>query len=66
MNKILGNVINYIHYVILAINAIAVPAVIIHEPFYIWVPITTLLISPLLSPHCIVGKLVDHFKDKED
>lgn len=52
-----------LHIIVVALNAIALPLLIINEPFYIWMPMITVLCSPLIGgPYCMLNQLENFFR----
>lgn len=52
-----------IHAVLILMNTLAIPFAMYYQPWYIWVPIVTVLVSPLLGHHyCIFNQLEDHYR----
>lgn len=65
MNKIMVYIISIIHLLMIFLNLIAIPFLIIYEPFYIWMPIITLLVSPVIgSTYCMFNRLENYFRIK--
>lgn len=55
------------HLLIIALNLISVPLVIAFEPFYIWMPLITFLVSPLVGgAYCMFNRLENHCRSKAD
>ena len=56
-----------LHICISIINIISVPLLIINMPIYVWLPIITILFSPLLTgSHCVLNRAEDYFKAKSE
>ena len=54
-----------VHQVMIGMNTLAIPAVIYYEPWYIWMPIITMLVSPVLGgTWCIFNQLEDYYRDR--
>lgn len=65
--KISAHCVAVIHLLMISLNLISVPFVIIHEPFYIWMPIITFLVSPLIGgTYCIFNRLENYLRAKAD
>jgi hypothetical protein len=44
-------------------NFVAIPLLIKYEPFYIWMPLITFLVSPLVGgTYCMLNRLENHFR----
>lgn len=53
------------HLCLMGLNIAAVPLVIINEPFYIWAPLITFLVSPLVGgTYCIFNRLENFFRER--
>ena len=53
----------FFHMIIIGGNLIAVPYLIINEPFYIWLPMITVLVSPVIgSTYCMFNRLENHYR----
>lgn len=62
---VMAHVVWAIHQLLIWSNAVSIPFVIINEPFYIWVPIVSVLVSPVLgSIFCIFNQLEDFYRAK--
>ena len=54
-----------VHLIILGLNIVSIPCVLAYEPFYIWMPIITVLVSPLVGgTYCVFNRLENHFRAK--
>lgn len=63
--KIIVRTIAIIHLVMIGVNCISVPLILLNEPFYISVPLITLLFSPLIGgTYCMFNNLENHFRRK--
>lgn len=61
---ILG-IIKITHVVLMALNTISMFYLVIYEPFYIWVPMITILVSPLLGgQYCIFNHIENIYRIK--
>jgi hypothetical protein len=46
-------------------NTLAIPALVYYQPWYIWMPLITMLVSPVLGgTWCIFNQLEDHYRNK--
>ncbi len=65
LNKCAAKLVAIIHLMIMILNLISVPFVIAYEPFYIWMPIITFLVSPVIGgTYCLFNRLENHFRAK--
>ena len=63
--KILVKLVSIIHTVFLTANCISIPCLIILEPFYIWMPMITMLGSPLIGgSYCLFNQLENYYRQK--
>lgn len=63
MYKFLANLVFIIHSIMIIVNIISIPFLIVYQPFYIWMPMITVLVSPVLGgTYCIFNNLEDHFR----
>ena len=63
--KLTAYVIAVLHLSIICANMAAIPLLIWNEPFYIAMPLITLLVSPLLSgSYCLFNNLENYFRVK--
>lgn len=63
--KLIAHFIAVVHLLIITLNLVSVPFVIIFEPFYIWMPIITFLVSPLVGgAYCMFNRLENYFRAK--
>lgn len=63
INKYISYAIGVIHMGIILLNVLSIPLVLIHEPFYIWMPIITVLVSPVIGgTYCIFNRIENHFR----
>lgn len=54
-----------IHLVLIFANLISIPLLIVYTPFYIWVPIITMMNSPVVGgTYCSFNRLENHFRRK--
>lgn len=54
-----------IHVCVIFVNILSIPFVIIYEPFYIWMPLVTLLISPLTGgTYCLFNRIENYYRLK--
>jgi len=62
---ILANVTATVHLVLIAMNVLAVPFLIVNEPFWIWAPLITFLVSPFVGgTYCIFNQLENLYRLK--
>jgi hypothetical protein len=46
-------------------NVAAIPFLIINEPFWIWMPVITVLVSPLITgTYCMFNRLENFYRGK--
>jgi hypothetical protein len=63
--RILAHCVAVTHLVIIFLNLLAVPLLIINMPFYIWMPIITLLVNPMIGgAYCMFNRLENYFRFK--
>lgn len=63
--KFIVRIISIIHLVMIGVNCISVPLLLLNEPFWISVPLITLLFSPLIGgTYCMFNNLENHFRRK--
>ena len=44
-------------------NLAAIPFLVAYEPFYIWAPLLTVLVSPLVGgTYCLLNRLENHYR----
>ena len=61
--KCLAHITAIVHLLIIALNLLSVPFVVAYEPFYIWMPIITFLVSPLVGgTYCMFNRVENHFR----
>lgn len=61
--RIYAHIVGFIHLLMIFLNLISVPYLIVYEPFYIWMPIITLLVSPVIGQtYCMMNRLENHFR----
>lgn len=54
-----------VHMGIILLNAAAIPFLIWKEPFWIWMPLITMLGSPVLGgTYCMFNRLENHYRRK--
>lgn len=62
--KLLAHITAILHLLIILLNLLAVPFVVAYEPFYIWMPIITFLVSPLVGGcYCMFNRMENHFRE---
>ena len=60
-----AKVIAVVHLAMIALNLISIPFLIVLEPFYIWMPLITFLVSPLIGgTYCMFNRLENHYRQK--
>lgn len=63
--RICAHITAIVHLLIIVLNLLSVPFVIAYEPFYIWMPIITFLVSPLVGgPYCMFNRVENEFRSK--
>jgi hypothetical protein len=64
-NKLKAHTVACLHLFVIVLNLAAVPMLILHEPFWIWMPIITFGVSPLMGgTYCIFNRLENHYRQK--
>lgn len=54
-----------VHLIIIGMNTLAIPFLIWKEPFWIWMPMLTMLSSPLLGgAYCLFNRLENYYRYK--
>lgn len=54
-----------VHMIIIGLNTLAIPFLIWKEPFWIWMPLITMLVSPVLGgSFCMFNRLENHYRYK--
>ena len=54
-----------VHLILIFGNLLAVPFLVTQTPFYIWMPMITMLVSPVLGgAYCSFNRLENHFRRK--
>lgn len=67
INKVIVCAIVLLHNILIILNLMSIPLLIIHEPFYISLPLLTVLMSPLLGgAHCVLNNIENYFRGKAD
>ena len=65
--KVAAYIIATLHLTIMALNLLSIPFMIVAAPFYIWMPIITLMVSPLLGgTYCVFNRLENFYRIKAD
>ena len=65
MYRIAAHIVAIIHLLIISLNLLSIPFVIAFEPFYIWMPIITFLVSPLVGgTYCMFNRLENYFRHR--
>lgn len=55
----------FVHIILIVLNLASIPCVILWEPFYIWAPIITVLVSPVIGgSYCLFNRLENYFRVK--
>ena len=55
----------FVHLGIAGANLVAIPLMIVNEPFWIWMPLITFLVSPMLGgTYCMFNRLENMFRRK--
>lgn len=63
--KYFARFIAFIHVCIILINVVAIPCIIYFEPFWIWMPIITVMVSPVLGgTYCMFNRIENHYRIK--
>ncbi len=63
--RLLARFVAIIHLAMIFLNVLSVPFLIVCEPFYIWMPLITFLVSPLVGgTYCIFNRLENHYRSK--
>jgi len=63
--RLLAHTVAILHLLIIILNFLSIPFVIAYEPFYIWMPVITFLVSPLVGgTYCMYNRLENHFRRK--
>ena len=58
-------VVTIFHLGIVAANLVAIPLMILNEPFWLWMPLITFLVSPMLGgTYCMFNRLENYFRAK--
>ena len=61
----IARIVAVVHLLIITLNLLSVPFVVAYEPFYIWMPIITFLVSPMIGgTFCMFNRLENHFRAK--
>jgi hypothetical protein len=54
-----------VHLIIIFLNLVSVPLLIAYEPFYVWMPLITFLVSPLVGgTYCMFNRLENYYRAK--
>lgn len=65
MYKLMVYLIATVHIILMIINIVSLPLLIIYQPIFVWMPILTLMVSPLLGgTFCMFNDLENHFREK--
>lgn len=63
--RFIANIIATIHIVLYCMNIISIPMLIAYQPFYIWCPMLTFMVSPLLGgSYCMFNRLENYYRAK--
>ena len=61
--SISGTCIAIVHMMVIVLNTLAIPCLIYYQPFYIWMPLVTMLVSPVLGgTYCIFNNLENKYR----
>lgn len=56
-----------VHLIVIFGNLVAIPCLIYYQPFYIWLPIITFLVNPMVGgSYCMMNRLENHYRSKAD
>ena len=59
----MAKIISIFHIAIIIGNTIAIPMLMLYQPFYIWLPIVTYLCSPMIGGvYCPLNRMENHFR----
>ena len=65
MWKLVAHLVAILHLIIIGMNLISVPFLIAYTPFYIWMPLITFLVSPLIGgSYCMFNRIENYFREK--
>ena len=65
MDKIKAYLIWYVHVLVILINTICIPLLAIYQPFYVSVPLITLICSPLVGgTYCLLYMFENYYRQK--
>lgn len=54
-----------VHTLVMVMNTVAIPLLIIYEPFWIWMPIITFLVNPMVGgSYCFMNRLENLYREK--
>jgi len=54
-----------VHLMVIFGNTAAIPCLIYYQPFYIWLPIITFLVNPMVGgSYCLMNRLENHYRAK--
>ncbi len=64
-DKVIAYTIAVIHLLIIGTNLISVPLLLIYQPFYICMPLITMLVSPVLGgTYCMFNRMENFYRIK--
>lgn len=59
------NLVSVLHLLLLIVNTVSVAFLIAYMPFYVWVPLISLLASPIMGGHyCFLNRLENLYRGK--
>ena len=62
---LVARIISLIHILLIVGNLISVPFLVLYTPFYICIPLITMLVSPVLGgSYCLFNRLENYFRYK--
>lgn len=65
LHYLLSKLVSIFHIGLITTNIIAIPLLIIHEPFWIWMPLITVMCSPLFGGvYCPLNRMENYFRRK--
>lgn len=65
MDKLKAHIVATVHLLMITVNLLSVPLLIANEPIYIWMPLITFLVSPLVGgTYCMFNRLENHYRSK--
>lgn len=65
LDKFIAYTIGTIHIIITLVNLVSVPCLLLYTPFYIWMPIITMLVSPVVGgTYCMFNRMENFYRLK--